>query len=185
MGDRALLGVGEPVEHSLEHTEDLREAQLADQWPQGAPADVLHRDVGDAVVLEEVEQRHHVRVLEAAGQAGLAHEALGERDVVDLEIELLERHLAVERRLAGEVHDGHPATRQDADDLVAPYGVAAHRLGASLRCALVARKDASPVPRHRGLLATVRAAVDERLAVWPQALGHERLGRLVRGRHGR
>ena len=66
-------------------------------------------------------------MVEAGGQTRLADEALGERDVLDVEVELLERHVTVERRLVGEVHDRHPATRQDADDVVASYALTGHR----------------------------------------------------------
>ena len=68
----------------------------------------------------------------AAAKPRLADEALRERGVVAVEVEPLERYLAVERRLAREVHDGHPATGEHPDDLVRADAVTIHRLRATL-----------------------------------------------------
>jgi hypothetical protein len=118
VGDALALRVAEPGEHALDHPADLRQLEPADELAQRAARDVLHRDVRDAVVLEEVEQRDDVRVIQRGGEPGLAHEALGQRWVAALEIQSLEDHVAVQRRLAHEVHDGHPAAREHPDDLV-------------------------------------------------------------------
>ena len=72
VGDAVALRVREPGEHALEHAEHLRQLERADQRPQRAAGDVLHRDVGHAVVLEEVEQRDDVRVVERGGEPRLA-----------------------------------------------------------------------------------------------------------------
>ena len=50
-------------------------------------------------MLEEVEQRDDVRVIERRRQPRLADEALRDRGVVALEVQALEHDLAVERRL--------------------------------------------------------------------------------------
>ena len=55
---------------------------------------------GHAVVLEEVEQRDDVRVVERGCKPRLADEALGQRRVVALQIEALQHHLAVQCRPA-------------------------------------------------------------------------------------
>ena len=139
MGDALLLGVGEAGQHALDHAEDLRQAERADERAQRAPADVLHGDVGHAAVLEEVEQRDDVRVIERGRQARLADEALRSCGVVAVEVEPLERYLAVERRLPREVHDGHPATGEHPDDLVRADAVSIHRLRATLSDRALAR----------------------------------------------
>ena len=66
-------------------------------------------------MLEEVEQRDDVRVVERGGQPRLADEALRERRIVALEVEALQHHLAVEGRLADEIHDRHPAACEHPD----------------------------------------------------------------------
>ena len=132
MGDALLLGVGEAGQHALDHAEDLRQPERADERPQRAAADVLHGDVGHTAVLEEVEQRDDVRVIERRCQTGLAHEALRSCGIVAVEVEPFERYVAVERRLPCEVHDGHPATGEHSDDLVRADAVSTHRLKATL-----------------------------------------------------
>ena len=131
MRDPVGLGVGEPGEHAFERPEDLREREVADEPPQRPAAHVLHRDVRHAAVLEEVEERDDVGVVEPGREPRLAHEALGERRVGGPELEALERDLAVERRLPGEIHDGHPAACEHSHDLVAPDSLP-HGIAASL-----------------------------------------------------
>ena len=62
------VGVREAGEDALEHAADLRQRELADPRPQRAARDVLHRDVGRAVVLEEVEHGDDARVVQRAGE---------------------------------------------------------------------------------------------------------------------
>ena len=128
--DALALRVSEPGEHALDDAADLRQLEPAHELAQRAARDVLHRDVGDAVVLEEVEQRDDVRVVERGRQPRLAHEALRERRVAALEIEPLEHDVAVERRLVHEVHDSHPAAGEHPDDLVVADAIRAQRISA-------------------------------------------------------
>ena len=76
-------------QHALGDAEDLRERQRADERPQRPARDVLHGDVGHAAVLEEVEQRDHVRMVEPSGESGLLDEALGQPRIVALQVERL------------------------------------------------------------------------------------------------
>ena len=93
--------------------------------PQRPAGHVLHRDVGHAVVLEEVEQGYDVRVVELRRQPRLADEALRDRGIVALEVQALEHDLPVERRLTHEEDDGHPAPGEHPDDLVAADALSA------------------------------------------------------------
>ena len=90
-----------------------------------AALEVLHRDVGRAAALEVVVDRDDVRVAERAGEPGLAQEAAGDGGLGALqERELLERDVAVELALAGEVDGRHAAAADLAEDLVSadtPY----------------------------------------------------------------
>ena len=81
------LRVGEPGEHALEHADDLRQRRACPTSGRSEPrGEVLHRDVRHAVVLEEVEHRDDVRMVERAAEARLVHEALRRRRVVALEV---------------------------------------------------------------------------------------------------
>ena len=119
--DDALRGrLGEAAEHALEHAGDVRERQPADERPQRPALEVLHRDERHAVVLEVLDHRHHARVVERAADARLLQEAIGERGVGGVRgVQLLQRDLAVERGLAGEVDGRHAAAAKLAHDLVA------------------------------------------------------------------
>jgi hypothetical protein len=71
-------------------------------------------------VLEVLDHRDDARVVEPAGDARLVQEAARERGVGDVDrVQFLERDLAPERRLVGEVHRRHPAAAQQPLDLVA------------------------------------------------------------------
>jgi hypothetical protein len=123
--DAVVLGVPEAGQHALQQQEDLRQRERAGQRAQRPARHVLHRDVGDPVVLEEVEQRHHVRVIELGRQPRLVDEALRDRGIVALEVEALEHDLAVEGRLPHQEDDGHPAPCEHLDDLVAADALSA------------------------------------------------------------
>ena len=88
---------------------------------EAAAGQVLHHDVGTAVPLADVEDRDDVRMtgkarrrqrfaLEAAAHLGVAREALGEN---------LDRHLATELAVVGEVDIAHPAAADSLAVLVA------------------------------------------------------------------
>ena len=172
MRDAVVLGVAEPGEDALEHAEDLRRPQLADERPQRSARHVLHGHVRHAVLDEEVEQRDDVGMVERSGQPRLADEPAGQRGVVALEVELLQRDDAVERRLAGEVHDRHPAAGERPDDLVAADALAVHRIpGPTLSRPLRRRKRFAGVewfPTDGGYRARGRGRRLERASSPPQ-----------------
>jgi hypothetical protein len=92
----------------LEHTSEVR------------AGDVAHGDVQEVARLARLVDRHDVRVLEARGQLGLAQEALAEARVLGkARREQLERHLASEARILGEVHVAHAAASHESLDPVA------------------------------------------------------------------
>ena len=112
--------LGEPAQHALEHARDVRQRQPPDERPQRPALEVLHRDERHAVVLEVLDHRHDARVVERAGDARLVQEAAGERGVGGVgRVQLLQRDLAVERVLAGEVDGRHATAAELAHDLVA------------------------------------------------------------------
>jgi hypothetical protein len=117
----ALRGrLGQTAEDAVEHARDLGEREPPDERAQRAALEVLHRDERHALVLEVLDHRHHARVIERAPDARLVEEAPRERRVGDVGgMQLLQGDLAVERRLPGEMHGGHPAPAQQAVDLVA------------------------------------------------------------------
>ncbi len=93
------------------------------QRRQRVAVDVLHHEVGDVVLLSDVEDLGDVRVLDARRDVGLVEEHALEALVVGEPREdgldgdqLLEPVLA---RLAGHPHLGHPALRDGAEQLVA------------------------------------------------------------------
>ena len=97
-----------------------RSASCVDHVAQRPAVDVLHDDERRAVLLAPVEDADDVGVVQARGGLRLAPEPLDERGVArELGGEHLERDGAVELRVAGEVHVGHAAVRDLADDLVA------------------------------------------------------------------
>src|SRR5258706_4747418 len=88
---------------------------------QRAALEQLHRDVGDALVLADVEDGDDARVVEPAGRAGLAQEALAHlaEDVLgQIGQQRLERHLALDQRVDRAVHDAHRAASELAHDPV-------------------------------------------------------------------
>ena len=108
-------------EQAVEYADHLRQGQRADERPQRAALEVLHGDVRLPLLMDEVEHRHDARVAQRTCDTRFPDEPLGERLVRGMEgRELLERDVASERRLAREVHDGHPAAPELANDLVGP-----------------------------------------------------------------
>ena len=93
---------------------------LADQLGQGPAVDVLHDDEVGALALAPVVDRDDVRMGEVGGGLGLPPEALDE-GVVDRQLreQDLQRHRTVEQQVLGQVHLGHPAPGDVADQLVA------------------------------------------------------------------
>ena len=120
MDDALRVRVRKARQHALEHAADLRRRELADPRAQRSTRDVLHRDVRRAVVLEEVEHGHDARVIERAREPRLAHEASGHLRVLAVQRpQLLQRGVAVEVELAGEMDTRHAAAAELPHDLVA------------------------------------------------------------------
>ena len=100
---------------------------LLRQWRLGredvlerAALQVLHRDVVGALVLAAVEDRDHVRVLQAGRRRRLAPEALHELLVLgEAAMQDLQGHLAAEVRVLGAVDVGHAAGADPVLDPVA------------------------------------------------------------------
>ena len=118
MDDAAAMGVAERFEHPLDGDEGLLGA---DRHPlaQRPALDVLHRDVRDALVLEDVEDEDDARVRQRAGELRLADEALdglGRR----VELDALEGDRPAEARVVAEEHHAAAAApeRVTFEDLV-------------------------------------------------------------------
>ena len=122
--DPARSGLGQPAEHAVEHARDLGERQPPYERSQRAALEVLHRDERHALVLEVLDHRDDARVVQRPGDARLVEEAMRDRGVRDVDrVQLLERDLAVECRLAGEMDGGHPAAaRRRGSRSVPQYG---------------------------------------------------------------
>jgi hypothetical protein len=119
--DAGRVRVGEAGEHALQHAAHLGQRQLPHPRPQRPARHVLHRDVRRPVELEELEHRDDVRMAQRARDARLAQEAPDHLSVLALQrAELLERGEAVEVDLPHEMHAGHPAAAELAQDLVPP-----------------------------------------------------------------
>ena len=120
MHDAVRFRVRQPGQQALEHAADLRHVHPPDVRAQRAALDVLHRDVGRAVVLEVIVHGDDVRMRQRARHARLAQETLGERGIGGVEgAEFLERDEPIEVGLAGEVHHRHAAATHLSEDLVA------------------------------------------------------------------
>ncbi|MDA0160546.1 hypothetical protein OM076_09745 [Solirubrobacter ginsenosidimutans] len=109
MHDAGVVGVREPGQYRLQHAGDLRDRGQPDVAPQRPALEVLHCDVGRAVVLEEPMDRDDVRMPQRAGDARLREEALDQPRIRGPQVEFLERDVAVQAGLVGEIDDRHPA----------------------------------------------------------------------------
>ena len=108
---------------------------------------------GRAVVLEVLVHGDDVGVVERAGEPRLAQEAMGELGRPGVEgAELLQRDLAVEVGLHRDVHDGHAAAPDLAQDLVAADDASRRRGAWLVRHLSSVRRggvDRPAVPRMR------------------------------------
>ena len=92
--------------------------------------DVAHRQVGRAVELAGLVDRDDVGVVDRGREVGLAVEPRAEVGVVgQLVGQQLERHLAPQFALLGEVDDAHAAAAEDPLDAVRPEVGAEARVG--------------------------------------------------------
>ena len=115
---------------------------LLDDLLERAALQVLHGDVGAAVGLAAVVDRDDVRVVEARRGLRLAPEALDELAVLGVALgHDLERDLAAEARVLGEVHRRHAADAEAPEHAVA----AVERLTGA-RCRPVHRGHSSTAP---------------------------------------
>src|SRR5215218_3214006 len=121
--DAGVVGVVEGVGHRAQQLGGGlgAEAPLAvEQVAQGAAADVLHHDPGQAPLLARVVDGDHVGVRQAGGGAGLAPELLGEAAVAgELGAGHLDGHHPVQLPVVAAVDDGHAALGDAGDDFVA------------------------------------------------------------------
>ena len=121
--DAVLVGVAQAGEH-LHRDRDRalgrERALLLDDLLERAPLEVLHRDVRAAVGLAAVVDGDDVRVVEARGGLRLAPEALDELAVLGVALgHDLERDLAAEARVLGQVDRRHAADAQAPEHAVA------------------------------------------------------------------
>ena len=87
---------------------------------QAVAGQVFHRQVRTPVVAADVVDADDVPVHQPRGGSGLAHEARGGLGVLRVAVgQQLERDLAAQRFLQGEVHRRHAALAEHADDAVA------------------------------------------------------------------
>jgi hypothetical protein len=105
-GVQSLAGVAQPFQSLL-----AVGAAVADHVGQAAPAHVLHHDERLALVLADVEDRHHVGVAgQPRGGAGLALEAGGGGLVAQQPGgQQLDRHHPAQRAVLRRPHRRHPA----------------------------------------------------------------------------
>ena len=109
------VGVVERLQHGVHHSEHLRQRQHpgADAGPQRGPADVLENDVVGIADLLQVVDLDDVRVGRAGHDLRLLHESRkGGRVGVRIGDQLLDRDLAAEPGLLGEVYGAHAAPPQ-------------------------------------------------------------------------
>jgi hypothetical protein len=94
-------------------------ALLRDVPGQVGALDVAHCDVEPAVDLVEVVQRHHVRVIDCGGVAGLVHEPFAELRISAQRLtDDLERDGAAQPHVGGPVEHAHPTAADHAVDAV-------------------------------------------------------------------
>jgi hypothetical protein len=136
--DRDRLGQRQPVAHPL---------------GQQAAVQVLHRDVVDVVVLDDVVDADDVRVRQPRHRPPLVEEALLGVGVGQAAAHDLDRDLAVERTLHRQIDGRHAARTELADEVVARN--VERRCGHAwmrgrLRAAIIAPRPVAPTPGGRG-----------------------------------
>jgi hypothetical protein len=128
--DDALgMGLGEHV-GDLAHERDGLDGRQrpvgAQDVGQTAALDPLEDEVGIAVLLAGIEDRHHVGMTETASGARLV-EQLGIACGIGMrEVQRLDRHLALQLRIPGEIDNALRSPSQFAADLEAPQFAALH-----------------------------------------------------------
>jgi len=129
MHDREALRVVERVGHLRHQLRGRRVRQalaFLEDLLQRAALEQLHRDVGDALVHADVVDGDDVGVVEAAGRARLAQEALAHlvHDVGrQVGQQRLDGHLALDERVDRPVHGAHRAAPELTEDPVTAEGL--------------------------------------------------------------
>ncbi len=121
MDDTGGVGDAQGVGNLAGDRERLLDRNRAtrDQRLEAHTVDQLHDDGVDAVLVDDVVDRHDVRVIEGRGGAGFLEEpALPVLVRHGIGRQHLERHGALEQGVAGPVDHAHPAGTQFANDLV-------------------------------------------------------------------
>ena len=145
---------GEHLQHALDRLAGGQGPAPVEQGGEALAGHVLEHQIGIAAVLAGLEHRHDAGVAQPAHRARLGEQ----RGVVvagaGAEVERLERHLAFELRIPGEVHDALRAAAKLAADLEA-----ADRARHRTPPAAVAEGEcgngatARAMPRIRGMIA--------------------------------
>jgi hypothetical protein len=92
--------------------------------PQRLPLEHFGDKIRDAVRRTDVEHRHDVGMIEAAGGARFAAEPRHAFRVVCRPAEDLDRHVAAEAGIVGTIHLAHPPGAEQLDDLIRPQPAA-------------------------------------------------------------
>ena len=125
MDDAREMGEGQPGARVLDETQQLaagRRRPLANQRAEGLARHVLHGDERLVAMLADIEDGDDVLVGEAPGGPRLAGEAIAGHGV-EGGAEELDRHHAVDQRIAREVDLAHASTAEELDDFEAADAV--------------------------------------------------------------
>ena len=178
--DAGIVQRGEPLEEVEGEVERLagRQGPAVQARRERLAGQELHDDERLAVVLSDLVDRAQVRVAHPRRRARLAQEAPPRRVVRALQH--LQRDLAPQLLVLGEVHPAHAALADEADDAVAPDPAAEWRRG---RGGPVARRRVGPEQPAKDVPAA-RAARGRRIVLGG---GHVRscTGRPMDGETGR
>ena len=125
--DEALaVRIVERTRHLLRDGDGFVEAKLVfaiQLVAQGFAADIGKDVVEESVGLARVDEGEDVRMIELRGDLDLGEKALAAEDGAEFGAEDLERHLAIELAVAGEVDDGHSAgAKLSLDDVAVIEG---------------------------------------------------------------
>ncbi len=122
MNNAPPVGEIEGRSDRYQHSDELVQAKrpgLLETVLQRAPSQELHRDVGHAVMLTHIVDRHNAWMIERGDHHGLTLEAVEQIGVVAvLRIQNLERNLALEDGIKGTVDHRHPAPSEELFDEV-------------------------------------------------------------------
>ena len=123
VNDPVPVGIPERVGHMRQdglHHHDGEWADVMDNRIERSSWNVFHDEVQDLLVFLHRVDGNDVRVTERGGGPCLALESLDHPFAHEQQRrrQYLDRHLAVQREVVGQVHGGHPAMTQFGEDLV-------------------------------------------------------------------